>query len=173
MRTIKQLYVTGDRTQIRRQVINAFLDEEAGTGTGENAAKYIYEVEELEDGKVVFLKRPAMLNKGFDFEVNVSDTNFGLLRRTSMPSHSVILVDLKEKKDKAPVESEKARLLIERIYRCENISNAEYRELQFTQGHSIELILKVIKWLFIEQDVTYWNFSGREKFYTALMEIWR
>ena len=35
-------------------------------------------------------------------------------------------------------------------------------------GIEIEGILKLVKWLFLEQDVTYWNYSGRAMLYQSL-----
>lgn len=36
--------------------------------------------------------------------------------------------------------------------------------------HPIEIIILAVKWLFMEQDCAYWNYSGREMFYTALKD---
>ena len=30
------------------------------------------------------------------------------------------------------------------------------------RGFSLEVVLKVLKWLWIEQDIRYWNYSGRQ-----------
>ena len=46
---------------------------------------------------------------------------------------------------------------------CKDISSEEISKLTFTTGYSAEHILKVLKWLFIEQDIRYWNYSGRAK----------
>jgi len=34
-------------------------------------------------------------------------------------------------------------------------------------GYPIDLILGVVKWLFIEQDVRYWNYSGRAMLFSG------
>ena len=36
--------------------------------------------------------------------------------------------------------------------------------------HPVEIIILAIKWLFMEQDCAYWNYSGRAMFYSALKE---
>ena len=36
--------------------------------------------------------------------------------------------------------------------------------------HPIEIILLAVKWLFMEQDCAYWNYSGRAMFYSVLQE---
>ena len=53
--------------------------------------------------------------------------------------------------------------LIDDVYNCKDISSEEISKLTFTTGYSAEHILKVLKWLFIEQDIRYWNYSGRAK----------
>ena len=51
--------------------------------------------------------------------------------------------------------------LLKKVFECQDIKEIEYSELHFEFGLSPEHILKVIKWLFIEQDIAYWNYSGR------------
>ena len=34
---------------------------------------------------------------------------------------------------------------------------------QLNNARSVEIVLLALKWLFIEQDVVYWNDSGRKK----------
>lgn len=157
-----------DRASIREQVVRTFLREEPGTGKGDDCSVYRYEVEQLADGRSIFLKRPAVLNKGFDFEVYVSDTYFGSGRRTRRPSHRVIFEDLRLKQQENPIEFEKVKALIRRIHRCEEVRDDEIFGLNFKSGFPIEMVLKIIKWLFIEQDVTYWNWSGRDAFFGGI-----
>jgi hypothetical protein len=171
MREYKELKVNGNRQEIRHQLINEFLLEKPGTGTGEDCSIYIYYVESLTDGSRIFLKRPARLNKGFDFEVNVENTYFGYTRKTTMPSHNIIYEDLEWKKEADPKTFTQVKKLITKLYNCDELSNAELNAYQFTVGYSIETILKSIKWLFIEQDVTYWNWSGRNMLYSSLNEL--
>jgi len=42
---------------------------------------------------------------------------------------------------------------------------------QFINSIEVETVLKLIKWLFIEQDVTYWHFSGRNMLYRGLKSV--
>lgn len=161
-----------NRFDIRKELIGKFLEELPGTGTGNETSKYTYYVEFLQDGNRIFLKRPALFNKGFDFGVHIENMNFGTIRQTSMPTHQNIYDDLAIKRDEDELEFNKLILLINRIYACELIPDSELRELTFTQGHSTEAIVKSIKWLFIEQDVTYWNWSGRSMLYDKLSDLW-
>ena len=159
------------RIGIRKELTNIFLDEISGTGKGEFATRYICYVEKLEDGRRIYLKRPAALNKGFDFTVHVEDTNFGIKRSTTLPSHKSIVEDLKTKKTENLEDFKKVKTTIKRIFDCEIIDDINYKEFNFKTGHSIELILKVIKWLYIEQDITYWNWSGRNMLNNSLNNI--
>ena len=164
------LQVTGNRIDIRKQVISKFLNEEPGTGMGDACSRYIYEVEELANGNCVILKRPAPLNKGVDFEVHIENIIFREKGMVHMPSHVNIKDDLLLKRAENLFEYEEVKNTINKLYRCELVTDLEYRGMNFASGHPIEAILKAIKWLFIEQDVTYWNWSGRNKLFTYLKE---
>ena len=163
---------SGNRAEIRTELVKLFLAEQPGTGKGEKRSVYIYDVETLENGNTVYLKRPARLNKGFDFEVNVANTLFkNKKRKSSMPSHNVILRDLQVKKKESNQIYDEIRRIIDRIYECERIYDAELRSLKSKKGYPPELICKIIKWLFIEQDITYWNWSGRAMLYSAIKKL--
>ncbi len=159
------------RKEIRNFLIKKFLEEEPGTGKGEKCSKYIYYVEELQTGNRVFLKRPAPLNKGVDFEVHVESVEFRAKGpRRTMPSHDNIISDLTIKRQESPKAYEHVRKIINSTFACKHVDGAYYQRIStsFSHGHSIEAILKAIKWLFIEQDVTYWNWSGRNMLMNSL-----
>ena len=48
----------------------------------------------------------------------------------------------------------------------ENIKFKDYQHIE----HPIYIVLLAIKWLFIEQDITYWNWSGRNMLKISLEE---
>ena len=154
------------RQEIRSKLITTFLAEEPGTGKGDNASKYRYFVEKLSDGSKIFLERPARLNKGMDFVVNIENFIFysdkpnkkGKFAKIPAPAHHNILDDLKEKKLSNPSEYKKLRAEIDNIF---NVRPYTHKNIKFKSGLPVEILLNLIKWLFIEQDVTYWNFSGR------------
>ena len=159
------------RRDIRHELINIFLEEEPGTGRGEECSHYKYYVDKTEAGNRIFLKRPARLNKGFDFEVHVEDTNFGTTRWRTMPSHNDIYSDLEEKAEEDPEEFEKVRQIVKALYECKAVDDKTIRGLKFSTGHPIEAVLKAVKWLFIEQDMTYWNWSGRAMLYSHIGDL--
>ena len=80
----------GDRISMRENLIQTFLRESPGTGIGNNASHYQYNVEQFGDYGI-FLKRPTQLNKGFDFTVNIKGLSFKRNRRYSNPSHQDII----------------------------------------------------------------------------------
>lgn len=168
--THEKLNVTGTRKEVRNQVITKFLDEEPGTGKGDECSRYIYEVETLKSGGKIYLKRPAALNKGVDFTVHVENIKFRPRNMVDMPSHDNIIEDLKLKVVENPSEYGKVKDVISKLYNCEYVADSEYENICFNDGHPIDAILKAIKWLFIEQDVTYWNWSGRTMLYNGLKE---
>jgi len=160
----------GTRQEIREKVVHEFLKEEPGAGTGDLASKYKYYVETLRSGNRIFLSRPAYLNKGFDFVIRVEGINFnaGKGRARENPTHGDLLEDLEKKKE---ANSEFYKLLyelIQQVYFCNEVRKKEYKQMIFEVGFPIDFILLVIKWLFIEQDITYWNFSGRAMFMSKI-----
>ena len=84
-------------------------------------------------------------------------------RRRNYPKHTDIETDLVNKKNENLELYRKLYDLIDDVYNCKDISSEEISKLTFTTGYSAEHILKVLKWLFIEQDIRYWNYSGRAK----------
>ena len=51
--------------------------------------------------------------------------------------------------------------LLLKVYECHDVSDEEMAGICFNNGLPVDHILKAIKWLFIEQDIRYWNYSGR------------
>jgi len=173
MTTNRRFSNTGTRPELRRRLVLEFLDEAPGSGTGALASLYMYHVESLSDGTRVVLHRPTSLNKGFDFEIRVEGFNFARAsnRSTSRPSHSDVLEDLQIKKQISPVEFARLLKCIEMVYSCQELSASDYDTIHFTVGYHVDMILFVLKWMFIEQDVTYWNYSGRAKLMSGIRAL--
>ncbi len=165
-----------DKASYRKQLIEEFLKEESGTAI--SVTEYYYFVETLKNGKRIYLKRPTALNKGVDFEVRVEDTHFrygkygNIISTGNRPSHDDIINDLRLKKNENPAEFMRLKHLLDKTYNCQPIKDEEYTIFSFVSGHSVEIIFKSLKWLFIEQDITYWNRSGRAMLYNGLSELW-
>ena len=164
------------REEYHRKLIMLFLDEKHGTSQEWNY--YDYFVETGENGKRVYLHRPAYKNKGMDFEVRVEDYQFrygkygNIISSGNRPSHGEIWEDVQEKVKENPEDGQKLKAMITEVYNCVDPSKDVIKSCRFTTGLPLDLLLYTIKWLFIEQDMTYWNQSGREMNYNGLMEIW-
>lgn len=158
-----------NRDLFRKQLIGFFLNETPGTGKDVNTSKYQYIVKKI-NGHDVYLSRPAQFNNGFDFTLNVSNINFnaGGGRATTRPTHKNILDDLLGKKNENPVLYASLLAEITNIYNCQPPKTTNFA---FVSGYSSEIILECIKWLFAEQDVTYWNYSGRAMFYDGILSV--
>lgn len=166
--------VSTNRTDVRKEVINRFLLEEPGTGKGDDCSKYWYTVEAIQ-GYSVLLKRPVPLNKGFDFTVNVIGMYFKKNRRYSNPSHEDIAAALNYVRVNNHIGYLKVKSALTQIYNCQPYEAASLQNISFVDfdstSHPIEIILLAIKWLFIEQDIRYWNWSGRDMLWNRIKDI--
>ncbi len=172
----KQIHelLAGSRVEARREIVELFLNEQCGTGKDELSSKYEYKVEQYNDYSIL-LKRPAALNKGFDFIVHIDGMYFKSSRRHTNPSHNDIIQTLQKVKDSIPEEQyNNIKISIRNIYNLEEFDILSIRNIYFTdcdnQQRPIAIIILAIKWLFIEQDVTYWNWSGRAMLMNGLID---
>ena len=163
-----------NRSDIRKELVTLLLQEQPGTGAGINASRYRYTVDTFNNYSIV-LNRPAGLNKGFDFTVNIQGMSFKKQRTYSNPSHQDIIDVLQSVKSANPTQYQNVSLEIRNIYNCvspnfQNISGITFLDHTNTP-RPIEIILLAIKWLFIEQDITYWNWSGRNMLFSSLQNL--
>ena len=163
---------TGDRECKRISLIHCFLTEKPGTGNGKDSSRYQYNVETY-GNYGIFLKRPTWLNKGFDFTVNIQGLYFKKNKRYSNPSHQDIFDALTYCQSISPSEYDQVKSAVVDIYNCRDIDmshiHASFCDFAGV-SHPIQIILLAIKWLFMEQDCAYWNYSGRMMFYHGLGE---
>lgn len=162
----------GNRASMRENLIQNFLHESPGTGKGDNASRYQYNVEQFANYGI-YLRRPTQLNKGFDFTVNINGLFFKKRRRYTNPSHQDIIDALTECKTNFPNIYPTIAQQLQQIYNCQPITlirtGATFSDFEGNK-HPIEIILLAVKWLFMEQDCAYWNYSGRAMFYSALQD---
>lgn len=147
--------VGGDKSERRNQIIEKFANLEPGSRTS------YFIVANLSCGNRIMISTPGQLNKGMDFRVNYEGSKWITSggRKRDYPSHDDITNDIFEKISAA--EHEDVVMLmraIESVYNCEEPAYYEC----FDDGISVEALLSLIEWLFMEQDLTYWSFSGRD-----------
>jgi hypothetical protein len=155
------------RDAVRAFLLNQWAQENVGV-------KYRYFVELLSDNTHIYLERPGRLNKGCDFVIYAENKYLWKNGNDRPPDHNFVLNDLRTKKNLLN-QNDWQRLLnaIGIIYNCGtyNLASQQIMLLPVTNGHSYELLLKLIRWFFNEQDVTYWSGQGRNMFYNAILSI--
>lgn len=158
------------RKELRDAAVQKFLEEKGGYWEKgiKHVTRFKYFVEQINDGRRVFLLRPTFLNKGIDFQVWVERME-GI--EDKRPSHKNIFEDLELKKEENPKEFIQLVKAIDRVCSCEEPEDIlKEIKLNFQKGFPPELLLKILKWLFIEQDITYWNYDGRTMLRMAIDE---
>lgn len=155
------------KEEIRKYILNLWLEEKPDT-------QYRYFVEKFtnknKQEKRIYLERPANLNKGCDFVIYCEDLVCWKNTNDKPPKHNLILDDIKDNKS----NSSNLKKSIECIFNCKSyqIASKNLSHLQsWNNGLSYELILKLVKWYFIEQDITYWLKTGRNMLYDAITKI--
>ncbi len=162
------ILASGDRTAQRRMLALKWLDEGQYTD-------YRYNVESCNNGSRIYLLRPTFLNKGFDFQVNLEGFKSRLPKKrksnSEKPSHGDVIADLKEKVARYPALTDDLFSAISAVYDCEEIKDILKRHPRLQKvavGLPLDATLRIIKWLFIEQDLTYWAWSGRNRLMSAM-----
>lgn len=157
------------RHKIVRKVVNAFIATEYNRkGKG---VIFKYPVEDLKDKQQLFIIRPGH-KKNFDFKVEVIK-KMGL----GEGSHKEIALDLRKKGQENQQKTDNLLQAISEVYHCsENDVDrvlGKYPDLkkEFQKGVKVEVILKIIKWLFIMEDIIYWDNEGRAFLYNFLRYV--
>ncbi|MDB8665977.1 hypothetical protein PNU99_09215 [Streptococcus anginosus] len=82
-------------------------------------------------------------------------------RKRNYPKHTDFGLDLQKKKEIDPQMYRKLYDLLLKVFKCKDVTDTEIKSVYFSIGYPVDQIVKTIKWLFIEQDIRYWNYSGR------------
>jgi hypothetical protein len=156
------------RQDIVKKVVNTLIDSEhLKKGRG---VRFRYPVEDLSDGQL-FIVRPGR-KKDFDFKVEVTPN-----MRLGTGSHAEIVQDLRIKKRENPKRFEDLRRAIDTLHSCSendvDVIMKQYPDLKsaFKTGASVDVLLKVIKWMFIMEDIYYWDYLGRDMLHSGLSSI--
>ncbi|MGV8018575.1 MAG: hypothetical protein AB2L26_10415 [Ignavibacteria bacterium] len=163
--TLPSVETYNNRKDIRDFILSKWMSETPGT-------KYRYFVENI--GPIrIYLERPASLNKGCDFKIFAENVILFKNGNDKPPSHDYIITDLANKKTHLSA-TQWADFMdaIKVIYDCGTYSDAQLHINALPAiGLSYELILKIVRWFFIEQDISYWSGTGRDMFYTAIQNV--
>ena len=169
--TCSRIQIRGNmpRNEIVKKVVNTFIEveyQQKGKGI-----TFRYPVEKLPGNRHLFIARPGH-KKNFDFKVEVTE-EMGLKEG----KHDHVVLDLRVKKQCNPKEFEDFLRAVEEIYHCsENDVDRllqRYSSLKgaFDTGAEVEVILKILKWLFIMEDIVYWDVEGRAFLYNFMLYV--
>jgi hypothetical protein len=157
------------RHLIVKKVVNTFIKTEyrrKGKGIG-----FWYPVEKLPKGDILCIARPGH-KKNFDFKVEVvSNHGFG------EGSHKEIAADLRRKRKENHKKFKQLLSAITEIYICSengvDVLMKKHRGLKssFKTGGPVESFLKIVKWMFIMEDIVYWDNEGRAFLFNFLKYV--
>jgi len=148
-----------DRAGVRAEVFQHWIAEEPGTPSVRNT--YRYDVERLSDGSLIYLTRPARLNKGADFVIVCE----GFLKfkngNARPPKFDDVIPEIQKLVSYSQAHRKELLTALRHIWECQD-SKQVLQDLKLFKGNiRAERALLLAKWFFIEQDVTYWTESGR------------
>jgi len=148
------------RFEIVKKVVTHFIEfEKDKKGRG---IEFRYPVEELSIGKKLYIHRPGV-KWNFDFKVEIPP-DCGL----EEGRHDQIAMLLRSVRDSNEIEFNNLWSIISNLYHCKNNNvDAMLSETSISQINNIspDVLLKVIKWLFIMEDIIYWHYEGRAFLY--------
>lgn len=155
-----------DIAMLRKKMLMTYVDEDCGV-------KIRYYVEKLHSGKNIYIERPAALNKGCDFKIYVEDLFLWKNGNDYPPSHDDAIQDIRLKKEKLyRYQYNELLKAITAIYCAEPFDNAINKIMMLPHfGWDYDLLLKLLRWFFIEQDITYWSGEGRDMLYGEICKI--
>jgi hypothetical protein len=169
--TGKMIEIKGSyaRHIIVKKVVNTFIKmEHRKKGKG---VTFRYPVENLPNGQQLFIVRPGH-KKNFDFKVDV-----GAFLGLGEGSHLEIAQDLREKKKENKQKFKDLLSAITDIYKCsendvdEVLKKYPGLDKSFQKGAGVEIFLKVVKWLFVMEDIVYWDNEGRAFLFNFLRYV--
>jgi hypothetical protein len=133
-----------------------------------------YEVEQLTDGRKIVITKPGGkftygLVRKEDFMVfvyNPKDSSLWLI------SHKDIYGDLVEKSERSPDETIKIIDALERVHSGEEPGQVlKDFDIENPCGEEPELLLKVYKWIWGQEDCNYPNQQGRDMCMAPILEL--
>lgn len=148
-------------------MITLFLDETKGTGD----CYYAYRVERISDGSAIHLVRPTF-KRGLDYFLLLTDRQGSVVA----PKFESLESDLREKKLRLPELYPTLHKALMEVHAGKDpdevLAMVKNGLSAFSSmGMPIETLLKIAKWLFIDEDVKYWGHRGRDKWQESLKQL--
>lgn len=148
------------RFEIVKTVVTTFIDfEKDKKGKG---IEFRYPVEDLSNGEKLYIRRPGV-KWNFDFKVEIP-ANCGL----EEGRHDQIALLLRKIREQDGEEFNRLWQMITNLYNCSNNdvgSMLAENPILYPEEPKADVLLKVIKWLFIMEDIIYWHYEGRAFLY--------
>ncbi|MCM8810647.1 MAG: hypothetical protein NC917_03245 [Candidatus Omnitrophica bacterium] len=153
------------RFEIVKQVVSAFIDFEKDK-KGRNI-EFKYPVEDLSIGEKLYIHRPGV-KWNFDFKVEIPK-NCGL----EEGRHDQIALILRNARKENEQEFNKLWGMISELYHCSNndVDCLLFKNPILLNNPRPDVLLKVIKWLFIMEDIIYWHYEGRAFLYNFFFYV--
>ncbi|HIE41577.1 MAG TPA: hypothetical protein EYP80_02830 [Candidatus Aenigmarchaeota archaeon] len=157
-----EIKITGKlgRFEIVKSVVSSFIEfEKDKKGKG---IEFRYPVEKLSNGETLYIHRPGV-KWNFDFKVEIPQ-DCGL----EDGRHDQIALILRDMKRSSKEEFDKLQGIIDKLYHCLNNDVDDMLKetpISYKDEVAIDILLKVIKWLFIMEDIIYWHYEGRAFLY--------
>lgn len=155
-----------ETTRVEQRVAVLLKWSEEESGDVDIKQRYRYNVETFSGDGIVYLHRPAFLNKGCDFTVHCTPLiSRDDSKKLTNPRHQDLVREIVDISHQTPTLKAEILSSINDVYECKNVNMVSAEVC--SKFHDKELsarferALKVLKWLFIEQDITDWNTSGR------------
>lgn len=154
----------GNRTpaEWRKFTVSLFFNEEKGTGL----YYYAYRVEQMTDGSAIFLMRPTW-KWGLDYFIILQKPDGSL----EGPQFDELERELLEKKEAFPesyLMLNDSLLKVHAGFDADEVLKTVKTPKLDSVGLPVENILKIAKWLFIDEDIKYWGHGGRDKWKNSI-----
>jgi hypothetical protein len=162
-----RIEITGqmERFDIVKKVVTMFIEfEKSHKGKG---IEFRYPVEDLSNGEKLYIYRPG-IKWNFDFKVEIP-ANCGL----DEGRHDQIALILRKIKKEKKQEFNNLYKIISDLYHCSSndVDDLLQRNPVSLKSPPPDILLKVIKWLFIMEDIIYWHYEGRAFLYNFFVYV--
>jgi len=155
-----------ERFEIVRRIVSHFITfEQDKKGKGR---EFRYPVEKLSINGYLYIHRPGV-KWNFDFKVEIP-VNSGL----EEGRHDQIALLLRKIRNSSEYKFNKIWYVVSNLYHCTNndvdsmLNETGIFRIDYV---ATDVLLKVIKWLFIMEDIIYWHYEGRAFLYNFFKYI--